>query len=78
MVSATTHAGVGATVSARSTTAGATCGTGAWGRRTTKRLPWPGSLSAAIVPPCVSAMRRATARPSPTPARPSRRADSAR
>ena len=48
------------------------------GRRTTKRLPRPGSLSAVIVPPCVAAMRRATARPSPTPARPSRRADSAR
>ena len=43
---------------------------GARGRRTTKRLPRPGSLSAVIVPLFVAAMCRATA----IPPRPTRRA----
>ena len=58
---------VGAIASGRSTTAGVTSGDGDGARWTTKRLPRPGSLSAAIVPPWVAAMRRATARPRPTP-----------
>ena len=38
---------------------------GAGGRRTRNVVPSPAALSAVIVPPCASAIRRASARPSP-------------
>ena len=37
------------------------------GKETVKRLPWPGSLSTWIFPPCCSTMRWAIASPKPAP-----------
>ena len=50
----------------------------ATGRSKVKVLPWPGSLSALIVPPCASTTERAIARPMPVPPSPRARALSTR
>ncbi len=50
----------------------------AMGSRSTKRVPRPGWLDAATVPPKTSAIRRTIARPSPTPDWPRQRASALR
>ena len=47
------------------------------GRRTRKREPAPISLSAAMVPPCISVIHRAIAKPKPAPRSSRERVESA-